>query len=110
VELSINDLRSTPRTDRASASAVITGASGASTRIWLERKQVQCLAEGLVLFSAPEEAGRRAASAGPAPFRYDVTVVINGSTYRASATWPVDVDPSCTPCVPLVFQPALPAL
>lgn len=108
VELSIENLRETPRT--AGATVVVTSSDGASLAIELERQSTECEPEGSLSFTAADALGARAARLGPAPFRYDVTLVLDGSTSRGTATWPDDEDPECSPCTRLRFSPPLPGL
>ena len=110
VDLSVHDLRATPGTGRVTATAVVTSSEGPSMTIDLERRSVECADEGSVFFEAAEALGERAARLGSAPFRYDVTLVIDSIPYHGTATWPDDVDPACSPCTPLVFNPPLPGL
>ena len=110
VDLVVNDLRATPGPGRARASVVVTSANGAAVTIELDRRTVECAPEGFVSFGGAKALGERAARLGPAPFRYEVTLVLGSVTHRGSATWPDDVDPSCSPCTPLRFSPPLPGL
>jgi hypothetical protein len=110
VEVSIDDLRETPRPDRVSATAVVTSSEGASISIDLERKEFECMAEGSVEFTAPRELGEAAVRLGTAPFRYRITLVIDSTSYDGTATWPDDVNPECSPCTLLTFTPPLPGL
>ena len=110
VDVAVHDLRTSPRPGRASATVVVTSASGASVTIELERRSLDCGPEGSLSFSAAKELGDRAARLGPAPFRYDVALVIDSTTYRGRGTWPDDVDPECSPCTRLQFSPPLPGL
>ena len=76
----------------------------------LERRSVECLAEGSVSFGAAEALGEQAAKLGSAPFRYDIILVIDSIPYHGTATWPDDVEPACYTCTPLRFNPPLPGL
>lgn len=110
VEVSVQDLLATPAPGRARASVSVTSANGAAVTIDVERHSAECAPEGSVAFGASREQGDRAARLGPPPFRYDVTLVLDGTTYRGTATWPDDVDPACSPCTRLRFTPPLPGL
>lgn len=108
-EVSIQGLPSTPPPGWITARAVVTSSSGASLPIELEQNpSSDCRFGGGLYFTAAEELGRRAAALGPAPFRYDVTVVIDSIPYRGTGSWPDDVDAACSPCTRLRFTPALP--
>ena len=61
-------------------------------------------------FTAANALGTQAASVAPAPFHYDVTLVLDSRTYRGTATWPGNEDPECSPCARIHFSPRLPAL
>jgi hypothetical protein len=108
VNLSFMNLRTTP--DVATARAVVTSANGRSLAIEFARDRPECIPEGSLRFTGLLEQGLAAAALGPPPFKYDVTVQIDGAEHRATAKWPDDVDEECSPCVPLRFHPALPAL
>jgi len=93
------------------ASVVVTSANGASKTIDLQPKHADhCLPEGTLYLGAPDEAGKEAAQLGSAPFRYDVTLVLDSVPYRGAGTWPDDQMSSCSPCTALRFTPPLPAL
>ena len=113
VSLEVHDLRATPGDGRATATAVVTSHEGASMRIELERRErrsEECVDEGSVFFDAAEALGEQATRLGSAPFRYDITLVIDSIAYHGTATWPDDVEPACSPCTPLRFNPPLPGL
>lgn len=110
VELAVHDLRTTPAAGQASARVVVTSANGASLPVDLERRTSDCVPEGSVFFTGAKQLGDRAATLGPAPFRYDVSLVLDGVTYRGTGAWPDDVDPACAPCTRLRFDPPLPGL
>ncbi len=57
-----------------------------------------------------DEDGLRAAAVGDPPFTYRIELTLDGSVQEAVAVWPDDEAPSCHPCVPLEFEPALPTL
>ena len=101
-------LRATPGPEAVTATIVVTAADGVSMAIGLERGSAECVAEGSVDFTAAKELGERAAHLGPAPVRYDVTVVLDSTTYRGVGVWPDDVDSEFSPCTPLHFTPPLP--
>lgn len=107
VELELSGLRSTPAT--ASAAVTVTAANGRSLTLAPERVGA-CLGEGAVYWNGPEATGREAAALGPAPFRYDVVVVLDGARHTASSVWPRDVIEGFEPSVRLTFSPPLPAL
>ena len=54
--------------------------------------------------------GRRAAALGGFPFRYEVDVRLDGTTYHASADYPADEIDGNEPSVALEFTPPLPAM
>lgn len=110
VDLSVDDLRATPGPGRVSATAVVTSREGVSMTIEMDRRSVECANEGSVVFGAAQSLGEQAANLGSAPFRYDITLVIDSIPYYGTATWPDDVDPACSPCTPIRFDPPLPGL
>ena len=63
---------------------------------------------GAAILRGDQKEGLAAAALGDPPFRYDVTLRLDGAEYRATANWPQDVDPECSPCVPLQFSPGAP--
>ena len=105
VEMNVSYLASTPAT--ASATVVVTAANGASHEIALTNTPPPCWA-GAAILRGDQKEGLAAAALGDPPFRYDVTLRLDGAEYRATAKWPQDVDPECSPCVPLQFSPELP--
>jgi hypothetical protein len=106
VELGASHLAATP--GEATASVVVTSAGGDAHDIALRRLPNGC-DDATVRFDAPVEDGLRAAALGDPPFTYDVTLTVDGTVHRATAVWPDDVDPECSPCVVLRFDPPLPA-
>jgi hypothetical protein len=108
VEVALLQLAGTPAD--ATASVVVTAANGQSVTLEPPRFPSGECPVGRVSFAGPPALGLQAAAIGPPPFTYDVTVVLDSVTYRATATWPDDVDEECSPCVPLEFDPPLPSL
>lgn len=107
VELSVWNLRETPGS--ASATVSVTATDGNSHIIEATRADSEC-SEGTLYFTAPAAEGLSAAQIGPPPFSYEVILVLDGQTYTGRGTWPGGVNPECNPCVPLNFEPPLPAL
>lgn len=107
-EFAIDNLRSTPA--KATAAVEIVPAVGTPTVIDFRREQQGCIPDGSLRFSGDKDAALAAIERGRGPYRYVVTVVLDGNRYQANATWPTDVNPACSPCVPLRFEPPLPAL
>lgn len=108
VELSLTNLATTP--DTATARVTVTAADGASLTFDAHRSAQDCLPEGTVVFDGPDASGREAAALGDFPFRYDITVTLDGSTHRATARYPADEITGNEPSVRLRFEPPLPAL
>jgi hypothetical protein len=69
-----------------------------------------CQPEGSVHWDGPDDEGLEAAQLGGFPFRYDVTVTLDGTTYVATATYPDDEIEGNEPSVALTFSPPLPRL
>jgi len=107
VELWLSGLRATPRS--AIAEVTVTAANGRFLSFEAVRGR-GCSGEGTVYWDGPDRAGLRAARLGPAPFTYDVAVVLDGVQYRARAAWPADEIDGNEPSVELKFSPALPAM
>lgn len=86
VELSVENLRTTPR--RALASVVVTSAEGVRTSIKLERPRGlgDCEPAGSIRFHAARSEALPVLASGSEPFRYEVLLVLDGRSYRSSAT------------------------
>lgn len=107
--MSISGLAITP--DSASATVIVTAANGASTEVrYVEDRPEGCRSPGLVSLDVNRSDALRAAALGEAPFTYDVELTMDGTVYRATATWPRDEFVDHSGYVPLNFDPALPAL
>lgn len=108
--LSVAGLTTTPRT--ASASITATAATGRSTTFDAGEPHFGCRGSGTVDWLDPKsQRSQQVAVLGPAPFTYDVTLVLDGVEHHATATWPDDhvEDPfNDDPApVPLRFDPPL---
>ena len=108
VELSLSNLADTPGT--ASAEITVTAGNGRSTTFDAHLAGDDCRAPGSLYFDGPDRAGTEAARLGGFPFRYDVTLVLDGVEHQASATYPRDEVEDEEPAVELSFDPPLPAL
>jgi hypothetical protein len=108
VELSLSNLATTP--ESATARVTVTAANGRSLTFAAHRSRQDCLPEGTVFFDGPDSSGRDAADLGDFPFRYDVVVTLDGTTHRATASYPADEIDGNEPSVRLDFDPPLPAL
>lgn len=104
----MQNLRQNPRT--ATATVEVTGSDGNSLFIDLVRQRLECEPEGSLSFTAADTLGAQAATVGPAPFRYEVVLVLDSRTYRGAATWPENEDPQCSPCTTLRLGLPLPGL
>jgi hypothetical protein len=107
VEMWVEQLRSP--LDQVDATITVTAADGESMT-FAPRLSDGCRADGDLSWDSPKAQGKEAAKLGPPPLTYDVSLVLNGQTHHASATWPDDVFDSFHGYVPLDFSPALPAL
>lgn len=107
VELIVSNLAETPQ--RASATVTVTAANRESLTFEAVRAN-GCRSEGTVVWDGPDDEGLTAAELGPAPFRYEVAVTLDGKQYVAHAEWPADEIKGNEPSVTLAFHPALPAL
>lgn len=108
VELSLTNLAVTPRSARALVT--VTAANGRSLTFRATRAHGTCRPEGTVYFDGPDRKGKAAAALGDMPFRYEVTVTLDGRRYHATADYPADEIRGNEPSVRLRFSPALPAL
>ena len=110
VEVSVENLGATPR--EASATIEVTSAEGRTSTIRPLRVEPGegCDPAGSLAFQAPETAAQAVIVSGSAPFRYEVRLVLDGRTYRGTATWPDDQQADAHPSTTLAFRPALPAL
>jgi hypothetical protein len=115
VELSIVNLARSPA--EATASVTVTAANGEALTFDAAHEPSQDLGaegcrkiEGSLFWDAPDDQGVQAAQLGPAPFSYDVVLILDGVRYEATARWPDDQIPDNEPSVALNFQPPLPAL
>ena len=87
----------------------MTAANGRSLSFEAVRAR-GCFGEGVVYWDGPDRAGLRAADLAPAPFTYDVVVMLDGVRYAARAAWPADEIQGNEPSVALEFSPPLPAM
>ncbi|MGH3452906.1 MAG: hypothetical protein ACRDP2_00725 [Nocardioidaceae bacterium] len=107
VEMWVEGLAGTP--EEVDAAITVTAADGDSLT-FSPRLAGGCQAAGDLGWDAPRATAREAVRLGPAPFTYDVRLMLDGRTYDASATWPDDVFDSFHGYVRLNFSPALPEL
>lgn len=114
VSVWVHGLASAP--EEAAATVTVSAADGSSTDMSLTDRPYLCdrgegrVGGGRLHLEGSNEDGLRAAALGNPPFTYDVELTLDGSVHEAVAVWPDDESESCHPCVPLSFQPALPAL
>jgi len=113
LNLSVSGLARTPT--EATATITATAANGKSVTIDAGKASLGCPAEGSVSWwESGESRSQKVVGLGPAPFTYDATLVLDGVSYHATATWPDDHvdDPfnDDSAPVPLNFSPALPGL
>lgn len=108
VELTVENLARTPSDARAWVTA--HAANGAGLSFEATRGARACQPEGSVFFNGPDDQGRAAAALGPAPFRLEVVLVLDGERHVATARWPDDQIAGNEPYVGLTFEPPLPRL
>lgn len=103
-------MATTPR--QASATIKVTSAEGRTTILRPQRVDVSegCEPPGSLTFQSPETAAQAVIASGSTPFRYEVQLVLDGRSYRGTATWPDDKRADAQPSVDLDFRPKLPAL
>ena len=109
-ELSARALGVTTRSGTVTASAIVTTSTGTSMEVVFEPIALDCTPEGVLFLRSEGEDGRKVATLGPPPYRYDVRLVLSGVVYRGAGVWPQDEIHDCSPCTTLVFTPPLPAL
>lgn len=107
VELMVSNLAATP--ESATATITVTAANNETLTFELDRDN-RCRAEGTVYWDGPAAKGMAAAALGPAPFRYEVVLMLDGKRYVGTAEWPQDEIKGNEPSVALTFEPALPSL
>jgi hypothetical protein len=108
VEMAIDHLARTP--EQVDATITVTAANGKNVKFTATQAQNQCRSDGSLYWDGPAPSGTAAAALGPQPFRYDVTLVIDGASHTATATWPHDQIVGNEPSVALNFEPPLPGL
>jgi hypothetical protein len=106
VEVPVWNLAVTP--ESASGQVTVTSSEGNTHTFDLTREDLGC-SEGSIYFTASLDEGLTAAGLGNPPFTYELALELDGETYIGIGVWP-NVDPECAPCVPLIFEPSLPAL
>jgi hypothetical protein len=105
VELAVDQLARTPT--QAAAMITVTAANGRSLTFEALRAPDTCRPEGSLYWNGPAERARAAAALGPAPYRYDIALLLDGVKHTATATWPDDQIPGLEPNVALHFKPPL---
>jgi hypothetical protein len=107
--LNVANLAATPR--RAAATVTVTAADGATRTFDAGRAHPGCPEQGYMSFSERGDTiGSKVVDLGPPPFEYDVDLVLDGTTYAGSGTWPDDEIEDTGGAVTLAFSPPLPAL
>jgi len=106
-EIGLNDIADLAR--RPTASITVTAANGESLTVPELRADGRCWSKGSVFFRAPDGAGSGVLALGPSPYTYTVDVVLDGTTYTGTGTWPAGEEHGNEPYVTLDFTPALPA-
>ena len=109
-ELSARALGVSTNAGTVEASAVVTTSTGATLAVDFKPSNVECRPDGSFFLRSPNDDGKAIGAAGPPPYRYAVTLTLNGKTYRGTGTWPQDEIHDCSPCTRLRWDPPLPAL
>ncbi|MGH3386182.1 MAG: hypothetical protein ACRDO1_16515 [Nocardioidaceae bacterium] len=105
VEMAVTHLAETPA--RVTAEVTVTAANGRSLTFEPVPMKDRCTPAGTVLWGGPDAAGQSAKDLGPAPFTYQVELVIDDVRHVAKARWPADQIVGHEPSVALTFSPAL---
>lgn len=93
----------------AAARLTVTAGNGASLSFDLDADP-GCSGSGDLRWYLPDEEASHVAELGPAPFAYDVVLLLDDRTYEAHATWPTPATVPHESSTSLVFSPPLPAL
>jgi hypothetical protein len=107
VELEVSNLARTP--NDASATVTVRAETGHALTFEATRSDIRCAPEGTVYWDGPEAQGLAAAELGNGPFAYEVELMLDGTRYVGTGTWPTDEIVGNEPSVALHFEPALPA-
>ncbi len=108
VELEVSNLARTPL--KAEATITVRARSGEEITFEATRAKSRCWPEGTVYWDGPDQRGLDAAALGKRPFTYEVDLVLDGTHYVATASWPTDEIAGNEPSVALEFTPDLPAV
>jgi len=108
LELAIDNLAENPT--RASAEIEVTAGNGRSMTLRARESRDSCRSAEDLYFDHPDGPAKAAAQLGDFPFTTDVTLTLDGRTYRATAVYPDDEIEGNGPSVALQFIPKLPAL
>lgn len=109
-ELSARALGVSTNAGTVKASAVVTTSTGGTLAVDFAPSNLDCVPDGSLFLRSPNDDGKAIAALGPAPYRYAVTLTLNGAIYRGTGTWPQDESHDCSPCTRLRWEPPLPAL
>jgi len=94
--------------ERPTATITVTAANGRSTTLPGLRATQPCWKRGSVFFRGADADSAGVLALGPAPYTYTVDLVLDGTTYTGTGTWPADEERGNEPYVTLDFSPALP--
>ncbi|MPZ93863.1 MAG: hypothetical protein GEU96_02880 [Propionibacteriales bacterium] len=106
VEMAVTHLAEEPA--RATAQVTVTATNGRSLTFEPAPMKDRCTPAGTIVWRGPGAAGQSAKELGPAPFTYQVELVLDGVRHVAKAKWPADQIVGNEPSVALTFMPALP--
>jgi hypothetical protein len=107
--LNVANLAATPR--EAAATVTVTASDGARRAFDAGEAHLGCPEQGYLSFSERGDAlGAEVVDLGPPPFSYDVALVLDGTSYDGTGTWPDDELENTGGSVALDFTPPLPAL
>ena len=109
-ELSAAALGVSTNAGTVEARAVVTTSTGATLAVDFLPSSIDCVPDGSLFLRSAADDGKALAALGPPPYRFSVTLTLNGVAYRGTGAWPQDEIHDCSPCTRLRWDPPLPAL
>lgn len=107
VSMTISDVASTAKS--ADASVTVTAANGESLSFDLAQPFKGC-GNGDLYWNGPDRVAQEAPELGPAPFTYDIVLILDDERYTGHAEWPTEQTEQYDSSAAIEFSPPLPAL